>query len=89
MLLADLISHFHSAPKLLAVGGLCLQINHSSQFHQEVIDFLSVHFIECPFQLSACSDKVATIVTSDNPNISSPTDESPECLNKAVSFHTL
>ena len=29
MLPADLISHFHTAPKLLAVGGLCLQINHS------------------------------------------------------------
>ena len=91
MLLADLICHSHTPPILLAVEGLCLSSNEpfSSRFHQEVIDLLFVHSIECPFQLSACANKVATIVASDNPNISSPADESAECLNKAISGHTV
>ena len=88
MLLADLIYCSHTPSILPAVGGLCFQTNHSSWFHQKVIN-LFFHFTECPFKLSACSNEIATIATLDNPNISSPTDEPLECLNKTISYHTV
>ena len=61
----------------------------SFQFHQEVVGLLFAHVIECHFQFSTCSNKVATIVASDDPNNSSPADESLECLNKAISGQTV
>ena len=91
MFLADLICRSHTPPILFSFGGLYLQIKHSppSFIKKPLIDLLFANFTECPFQLNACSNKVATNVASDNPNISSPNDESPECLNKAMSCHTV
>ena len=82
--LVDLTCCFHTPPTILAVRWLCLQSDHSPPS-----SILKTFIFSYPFHWILFSAQVANIVTWDNADISSLIDESPECLNKAMSYHTV